>query len=87
MIDTPGVRSFGLAHVGPADLLWAFPDLEGGAVTCPRGCAHLSAADGCALDAWTADGHAVAERLAAFRRLADEPRARGRPARCGTLSR
>jgi ribosome biogenesis GTPase len=69
VIDTPGVRSFGLAHVGPADLLWAFPDLEDGATTCPPGCEHLTAETGCALDAWVADGHATQERLAAFRRL------------------
>ena len=71
VVDTPGVRSFGLAHVGPDDLLWAFPDLEDGAVLCPRGCRHLTATDGCRLDEWVATGHAVAERLAAFRRLAE----------------
>jgi ribosome biogenesis GTPase len=69
VIDTPGVRSFGLAHVGPADLLWAFPDLEDGATTCPPGCEHSSAEAGCTLDSWVADGHATEERLAAFRRL------------------
>ena len=69
VIDTPGVRSFGLAHVTAADLLWAFPDLEDGAVTCPPGCEHVSAETGCALDRWVADGHATGERLAAFRRL------------------
>ena len=37
VIDTPGVRSFGLAHVGADDLLWAFPDLEDGAVQCLSG--------------------------------------------------
>ena len=36
IIDTPGVRSFGLAHVRPATLLAAFPDLEEGAADCPR---------------------------------------------------
>jgi ribosome biogenesis GTPase len=69
VIDTPGVRSFGLAHVTADDLLWAFPDLEDGAVQCPPGCAHLSAAAGCHLDAWVAEGHATPARLAAFRRL------------------
>jgi ribosome biogenesis GTPase len=69
VIDTPGVRSFGLAHVTADDLLWAFPDLEDGATQCPPGCEHLSAAAGCMLDAWVADGHSSAERLAAFRRL------------------
>ncbi len=71
VVDTPGVRSFGLAHVGPDDLLWAFPDLEGGAILCPRGCKHLTAADGCTLDEWVRTGHAVLERLEAFRRLAE----------------
>jgi ribosome biogenesis GTPase len=69
VIDTPGVRSFGLAHVGPDDLLWAFPDLEDGATQCPPGCEHASAKDGCTLDAWVAAGHSSLERLAAFRRL------------------
>jgi ribosome biogenesis GTPase len=69
VIDTPGVRSFGLAHVTAEDLLWAFPDLEDGATGCPPGCEHLSAEVGCTLDAWVAAGHATAERLAAFRRL------------------
>ncbi len=69
VIDTPGLRSFGLAHVRPADLLLAFPDLADGAEACPPGCAHLSPDDGCALDAWVAAGHAEPARLAAFRRL------------------
>ena len=69
MIDTPGVRSFGLAHVTADDLLWAFPDLEDGANQCPPGCEHLDAEAGCTLDAWVAAGNSTAERLAAFRRL------------------
>ena len=27
LVDTPGIRSFGLAHVDPGDLIGAFPDL------------------------------------------------------------
>jgi ribosome biogenesis GTPase len=69
VIDTPGLRSFGLAHVQSADLLLAFPDLAGGAAQCPPGCAHLSRADGCALDDWVAAGNAEPARLASFRRL------------------
>jgi ribosome biogenesis GTPase len=69
VIDTPGVRSFGLAHVTAEDVLWAFPDLEDGANQCPPGCEHLSAEAGCTLDAWVADGHSSRQRLAAFRRL------------------
>ena len=69
VIDTPGVRSFGLAHVSAADLLWAFPDLEDGAVQCPRGCDHQSEEAGCHLDAWVRAGHSSPARLDAFRRL------------------
>ncbi|HEU5265059.1 MAG TPA: ribosome small subunit-dependent GTPase A [Jatrophihabitans sp.] len=69
VIDTPGVRSFGLAHVTPDDLLWAFPDLEDGAVQCLPGCEHLAADAGCHLDAWVAEGHSTPARLAAFRQL------------------
>jgi ribosome biogenesis GTPase len=68
-IDTPGVRSFGLAHVTADDLLWAFPDLEDGANQCPPGDDHVSAEAGCKLDAWVQAGHSTPERLAAFRRL------------------
>jgi ribosome biogenesis GTPase len=69
VIDTPGVRSFGLAHVTADDLLWAFPDLEDGAVQCLPGCEHLSAEAGCHLDEWVAQGHSTPARLAAFRQL------------------
>ena len=67
IIDTPGVRGFGLAHVQPANVLAAFPDLAEGAVNCPPGCHHLDA--DCALDAWVADGHADPARLISLRRL------------------
>jgi ribosome biogenesis GTPase len=69
VIDTPGIRSFGLAHVSAEDLLWAFPDLEDGANGCPPGCEHASAENGCTLDAWVAAGHSSVARLEAFRRL------------------
>ncbi len=67
IIDTPGVRSFGLAHVQPADVLAAFPDLAEGAEGCPRRCTHMQ--EDCALDAWVTDGHADASRLTSLRRL------------------
>jgi ribosome biogenesis GTPase / thiamine phosphate phosphatase len=69
VIDTPGLRSFGLAHVTADDMLWAFPDLEDGATQCPPGCEHLSAAAGCRLDDWVAAGQSTPARLAAFQRL------------------
>lgn len=57
VIDTPGVRSFGLAHVHPDDLLRAFADLtEVAEDRCPRGCSHAAEAPDCALDEWVQEG-------------------------------
>lgn len=74
VIDTPGVRSFGLGHVDPDELLDAFEDLAPLAEDCPRGCTHLADAPDCALDAAVeagAAGTAGASRLASYRRLAE----------------
>ncbi|WP_236968301.1 ribosome small subunit-dependent GTPase A [Microbacterium aurantiacum] len=49
VIDTPGVRSFGLGHVDPANILRAFTDLDEVARRCPRGCTHLPDAPDCAI--------------------------------------
>ena len=54
VIDTPGVRSFGVAHVSPADVLRGFADLAEVARDCPRGCTHEAGALDCALDEWAA---------------------------------
>ncbi|MGW7294309.1 ribosome small subunit-dependent GTPase A [Streptomyces xiamenensis] len=67
VIDTPGVRSFGLHHVDPSRVIGAFPDLEPGAANCPRACSHDE--PDCALDAWVAEGHADPARLYSLRRL------------------
>ncbi|MGW1073256.1 ribosome small subunit-dependent GTPase A [Streptomyces sp. NPDC002537] len=67
VIDTPGVRSFGLHHVDPARVIHAFPDLEPGTEDCPRACSHDE--PDCALDQWVADGHADPQRLYSLRRL------------------
>ncbi|MFR0358136.1 ribosome small subunit-dependent GTPase A [Streptomyces sediminimaris] len=67
VIDTPGVRSFGLAHVDPSRVIHAFPDLEPGTAGCPRACSHDE--PDCALDAWVAEGHADPARLYSLRRL------------------
>ncbi len=67
VIDTPGIRSFGLAHVSADDVVQAFSDLAEAVDECPRGCGHLGApADPeCALDALTgpAAGRVAAARL------------------------
>lgn len=49
VIDTPGVRSFGLGHVDRANILRAFTDLDHLAERCPRGCTHLPDAPDCAI--------------------------------------
>ncbi|GAA3836791.1 ribosome small subunit-dependent GTPase A [Streptomyces chiangmaiensis] len=67
VIDTPGVRSFGLAHIDPSRVIHAFPDLEPGTEGCPRACSHDE--PDCALDAWVAEGHADPARLYSLRRL------------------
>ncbi|MGW0118318.1 ribosome small subunit-dependent GTPase A [Streptomyces sp. NPDC003327] len=67
VIDTPGVRSFGLHHVDPSRVIHAFPDLEPGTEKCPRACGHDEPE--CALDAWVAEGHADPARLYSLRRL------------------
>lgn len=71
IIDTPGIRSFGLAHVEPDRIIGHFPELaEGADQGCPRGCSHDE--PDCALDAWVAAGHAGPGgelRLDSLRRL------------------
>ena len=50
IIDTPGIRSFGLAHVEPEHLIEAFPDLDEMTEDCPRGCTHGGDEPECGLD-------------------------------------
>jgi ribosome biogenesis GTPase len=68
LIDTPGVRGFGLGHVSPQRVVAAFGDLAEGTAACPPGCDHLSPA--CALDDWAAGhGSQAVARLDSLRRL------------------
>jgi len=76
IVDTPGIRSFGLGHVSPDNVLDAFPDLaaiaddpESG---CPRGCTHLEDSPDCAIAEAVEDGRlgpGGAARLQSLRRL------------------
>lgn len=56
VIDTPGVRSFGLGHVDRANILAAYTELAEIAEDCPRGCTHLPDAEDCALNEAADDG-------------------------------
>lgn len=69
IVDTPGIRSFGLAHVQPEHLIEAFPDLDEMTEDCPRGCTHGEDEPECGLDEALREGVADAERIASFRRL------------------
>ena len=66
IVDTPGIRSFGLAHVQPDHLIGAFPDLLELTGDCPRGCTHGEGEPECGLD--EATGPDV-DRVRSFRRL------------------
>jgi ribosome biogenesis GTPase len=65
VIDTPGVRSFGLGAVSPERVLAAFPDLAAAAAHCPPGCDHLPGTPHCALD----EADVLPARLDSLRRL------------------
>jgi ribosome biogenesis GTPase / thiamine phosphate phosphatase len=68
LIDTPGVRGFGLGHVSANRVAEAFGDLAEGIAGCPPGCDHLS--EGCALDEWAREhGPDAVARLDSLRRL------------------
>ncbi|MCG7456167.1 ribosome small subunit-dependent GTPase A [Corynebacterium sp. ACRPH] len=68
IIDTPGIRSLGLAHVDPDTVVDVFEDLREVTEDCPRGCTHMGppADPECALDTLTG---ASARRVTAIRRL------------------
>ncbi|HEX4432388.1 MAG TPA: ribosome small subunit-dependent GTPase A [Frankiaceae bacterium] len=69
VVDTPGVRSFGLGLVSPARVLSAFEDLAAVIEECPRGCTHLPGSPDCALDVYAATGAPQAARVDSLRRL------------------
>jgi ribosome biogenesis GTPase / thiamine phosphate phosphatase len=69
IVDTPGIRSFGLAHVDPATLIGAFPDLAAASEECPRGCTHAAEEPECGLDEAVAAGTLDPARVESYRRL------------------
>ncbi|GAA4641697.1 ribosome small subunit-dependent GTPase A [Gordonia humi] len=76
VVDTPGIRSFGLAHVTPDEIVDAFDDLRDAIDDCPRGCTHLGppADPECALDALDGASH---RRAMAVRELLQSVSATG----------
>jgi ribosome biogenesis GTPase len=71
IIDTPGIRAFGLSHIDNQKIIDAFSDLSEVAANCLSNCSH--AEETCKLDAWAspegiANPHRTA-RLASLRSL------------------
>ncbi len=69
IVDTPGIRSFGLAHVDAAQLIGSFPDLEEASDDCPRGCTHAATEPECGLDLAVEEGRLDPARVTSYRRL------------------
>ncbi|MBO1771154.1 ribosome small subunit-dependent GTPase A [Agrococcus sp. TF02-05] len=69
IIDTPGVRSFGLGHVATANVLSGFPDLAAVAEDCPRGCSHLPGEEYCELTIAALEGRLGQRRVDSMQRL------------------
>ena len=67
IIDTPGIRSFGLAHASVEEILEGFPDLIQGTTQCQKGCTHQDTS--CAIEAVAFENPALLPRLDSFRRL------------------
>jgi ribosome biogenesis GTPase len=70
LIDTAGIRSFGIAGVAADELQRAFPEIEAASRDCRwEDCLHREGEDGCAV----ADAPGIdAERLASYRKLLAE---------------
>lgn len=68
LIDTPGVRAFGLSHLDPARIIAAFDDLLEVTNTCMTNCSHNEA--DCKLNQWMApNGVEIPERVSRVRSL------------------
>jgi ribosome biogenesis GTPase len=70
IIDTPGVRSFGLAHVERDRVIGAFPEFAPAIEHCPKNCSHDE--ENCALNHWPSLSESALARLANLRRLLAE---------------
>lgn len=71
ILDTPGIRSFGLAHVDIDNIIKSFSDLADLVADCSRGCTHAATEPECALDLAVTEGTVPGERVDSFRRILD----------------
>ncbi len=66
IIDTPGVRSFGVAHIDSKRVIGAFTEFSEAIEHCPKNCSHNE--ESCALNSWDLDATSKS-RLESLRRL------------------
>ena len=64
IVDTPGVRSFGLGHVTPESIAAGFDDLADYLLDCPKACSHAADQTECGLTIALAD-NSLDDRLRA----------------------
>jgi ribosome biogenesis GTPase len=67
VIDTPGVRSFGIAHIQPARVISSFPEFREAISNCQKNCTHNEV--DCALNHWPSFTAQNLARLASLRRV------------------
>ena len=67
IIDTPGVRSFGIAHIQAARVISSFPEFSEAIANCQKNCTHNE--QGCALNNWPTLTDQHLARLASLRRV------------------
>lgn len=53
VVDTPGVRSFGLSHASTENVLNSYPGIAVASQYCLPNCSHAKGEPSCALDAWS----------------------------------
>ena len=69
IIDTPGVRSFGLEHIDKSRVIASFTEFESVIASCPKNCSHDEAT--CALNNYVRTSPQASSRLASLQRLLD----------------
>lgn len=72
IIDTPGVRSFGLEHIDKSRVIASFTEFESVIASCPKNCSHDEAT--CALNNYVKTSPQASSRLASLQRLLDSSR-------------
>jgi ribosome biogenesis GTPase len=76
LLDTPGIRGFGLGAADPQEIQFLFPEIRALVGRCEyRNCTHM-VEPGCAVEAELQRGALVRERIASYRAIMEELTAR-----------